>query len=65
MKVEITMEKTRRIAKEVDVTEEQLDQLRNGFNPFKKEMEKEIDLGDCEYDYAVNDENGNTVVDWL
>lgn len=64
MKIEITMEKTQRIAKEFDVTEEQLDDLKNGINPFKEEMEREMKSGDCEYDYAVNDADGNSIVDW-
>lgn len=38
--------------------------LRNGQNPFADEMEKELDSGDLEYDYAVNDMEGRTLVDW-
>lgn len=64
IKVEITMEKTQRVAQEYDVTDEQLDDLKNGINPFKEEMEDEIESGDCDYDFAVADEDGNTIVDW-
>lgn len=64
MIVEITMEKTMRIAMEFDVAEEQLAQLENGENPFLKEMEQELESGDCEYDFTVNDEGGETIIDW-
>lgn len=64
MRIEITMEKTMRIAKEFDVTENQLEDLKRGENPFYDEMEKEIETGDVEYDYAVNDLNGNEIVPW-
>jgi len=66
MKVEITMEITKRMSKEFDVTEEELMQLKNGENPFNQEMEYEIEsgVGDLEIDYSVNDECGNTIVDW-
>lgn len=64
MKVEITMEKTIRIAKVFDVTEEQLDDLIRGENPFFDELEEEIETGDIEYDYAVNDIDGNEIIPW-
>lgn len=65
MKVEITMEKTIRMAKVFEVTEEQINELINGENPFYDEMEKELEQdGWVEYDYTVNDEEGNTLVDW-
>lgn len=63
-RVEITLEQTKRVAMEFDVTDEQLEMLRNGQNPFADEMEKELDSGDLEYDYAVNDMFGRTLVDW-
>lgn len=63
-RVEITLEQTKRVAMEFDVTDEQLEMLRNGQNPFADEMEKELDSGDLEYDYAVNDMEGRTLVDW-
>lgn len=60
------MEKTVRVAMEFDVTEEQFKLLENGENPFFDKMKKEIEsgAGDIEYDYTVNDEYGNTLVDW-
>lgn len=64
MRVEITMEKTQRISKEFEVTIDQLEELKIGINPFEEEMEQEIESGDCSYDYTVNDEDGNTIVDW-
>lgn len=66
MKVEITMEITKRIAIEREVNDEQLKQLKNGENPFGEEMEYEIEsgCGSSEYDYSVNDEYGNTIVEW-
>lgn len=64
MRIEITMEKTQRISKEFEVTKVQLEELKIGINPFEEEMEQEIESGDCSYDYAVNDEDGNTIVDW-
>lgn len=62
MKIEITMEKTMRIAMEFEVTEEQIEALKCGENPFYEQMEKEIENGDVEYDYAVNDIHGNEIV---
>lgn len=64
MRIEITMEKTQRISKEFEVTKDQLKELKIGINPFEEEMEQEIESGDCSYDYTVNDEDGNTIVDW-
>lgn len=64
MKVELTMEKTQRVSKVYDVTEEQLDFLKAGINPFKERMEQELEAGVCEYDFAACDVYGNTVVDW-
>ena len=39
---------------------------KKGENLFQDEMEYEIEsgCGDVEYDYSVNDEYGNTIVDW-
>ena len=41
-KVEITVEKTVRVCKEFEVTEEQLEELRAGINPFFKEFENDL-----------------------
>ena len=64
-KVEITMEKTMRVAMEFDATEEQIEKLERGENPFEEEMEKELKNGDIEYDYAaVNQETGLDIKTW-
>lgn len=64
MKIEITMEKSYRISKEFEATEEQIEMLSCGINPFQAELEAEIEDGTEEIDYAVCDENGETIVDW-
>ena len=64
MKVEITMEKIQRVSMEFEITENQLEQLRYGENPFYEQMEKEIESGFVEYDYAVCDDDGNEIVPW-
>ena len=64
MKVEITMEKIMRVSMEFDVTDEQLEALENGDNPFYEQMEAEIDNGEVEYNYAVDDLDGNEIVPW-
>ena len=64
-KVEITMEKTMRVAMEFDATEEQIEMLERGENPFAEEMEKELEHGDIEYDYAaVDQETGLDIKTW-
>lgn len=62
--VEITMEKRVRVCKEFEVTEEQLESLKLGENPFYEDMEADIENGYEEWDYSVCDEDGNTIVDW-
>lgn len=64
MKIEITMEKIMRIAMDFEVSKEQIEDLKCGKNPFYKQMEKEIENGEVEYDYAVNDMEGNEIVPW-
>ena len=64
MKVEITMEEVRRVSMEVEVTDEQLEMLESGNNIFAEEMLSELDYGFVEYDYAVCDMEGRTIVDW-
>lgn len=66
MRIEITMEKTTRVAMEIEATEEQIVALKNGKNPFYEQMEKEIKAGagNIEYNYAVNDLGGNEIVPW-
>ncbi len=65
VEVEITLEKTMRVCDTFMVTDEQLESLRCGDNPFAEELEK-LMPDDCyiEYDYAVNDMQGKTIVDW-
>lgn len=60
--VEITMEKTMRVSMMVEVTNEQLEQLKNGDNPFYNDAD--FESGNIEYDYAVCDEDGEEIVDW-
>lgn len=66
MTVEITMERTQRVAMTFDAMEEQLELLKTGENPFWDVMKKEIDAGasDTEYDYAACDECGKMLLDW-
>ncbi len=64
-RVEITMEKTMRIAATFEVTDEQLAMLKNGDNPFHEQLDDDIDYGEVEYDYAVCDaDTGDSIVDW-
>lgn len=68
-KVEITVEKTVRVAKTVRVTNKQLEMLMDGENPFEEKFEKELDKeyknGQAWYDFAVYDvENEEQLVDW-
>ena len=64
-KVEVTMEKTMRVAMEFDATEEQIEMLENGENPFEDIMEKELKYGDIDYDFAaVNQETGLDIKTW-
>lgn len=68
MRIEMTMERTVRVAKTFDVTEEQLEKLRLGNNIFSEEFEEDLETEwkNKEFwdDYAVNDTDGNTIVDW-
>lgn len=61
----ITVEKTLRVYKELEATDEEIEQLEVGINPFEKEFsDEEMENGDIEWDYAVVDEDGRTIVDW-
>lgn len=62
--IEITLERTQRISKQIKATKDQLLLLEGGENPFQEEMEKVLDDGEFEYDYTVCDLEGNTLVDW-
>ena len=54
-----------RVAMEFDATEEQIEMLERGENPFWDEMEKELEHGNVEYDYAVVDvDTDEEIVPW-
>lgn len=72
-KIEVTIEKTVRIAREIEVSEEQYEAIkREGECPNFEELQKDLDIseGDCsadiEYDYAITDtdDGDKTLVDW-
>lgn len=64
-RVEVTMEKTLRVAMEFEATEEDIEMLEMGINPFQDEMEEELKNGDVEYDFAaVNQDTGITIKEW-
>ena len=64
-RIEVTMEKTMRVAMEFEATEKQIEMLACGENPFEEELEKELENGDIEYDYAaVNQETGLDIKPW-
>ena len=64
-KVEVTMEKIMRVAMEFEATEEQIEMLETGENPFEDIMEKELKYGDIEYDFAAtNQETGLDIKTW-
>lgn len=65
MVVEITMKRTQLIVSKFDAIEEEIELLKMGINPFQEEMENEIGSGDEDFDYAVRNENGETIVDWM
>lgn len=65
----VTMEKTIRVAKYYDATEDDLQCIENGENPFFEDMQHEIectsDTADIEYDYAIyNEDIGKDMVKW-
>lgn len=63
-KVEITIEKVLRVSKIVEVTKSELEDLRNGVNPFLEEMAEEVMSGSEEWNYCVNDMEGREIVPW-
>lgn len=65
MIVEITMKRTQLIVSKFDAIEEEIELLKMGINPFQEEMKNEIGSGDEDFDYAVHNENGETIVDWI
>ena len=66
MKVEITVEKIIRAAKEIEVTETELESLQSGENPFALGLIDDEDFigGNEEMDFCVNDMEGRTIVNW-
>lgn len=65
MKVIIALKIERYIEMEVDVTEKQLKELKDGENPFYEKMSSEaVAYGSTETDYAVRDMNGREIVPW-
>ena len=63
--IEVTVEKRLRVCKEIEATEEEIESLRRGENPFESEFnDEEMEHGDIEWDFAVVDEDGRTIVDW-
>lgn len=63
IKVEITMEKRQRVSMIIEVTPAELEQLKNGDNPFYEDAD--FDEGEEKYDYAVCDEDGEEIVPWM
>lgn len=64
-RVEVTMEKTLRVAMEFEATEEDIEMLEMGINPFQDEMEEELKNGDVEYDFAAeNQDSGIMIKEW-
>ena len=63
--IEVTVEKRLRVCKEIEATEEEIESLRRGENPFESEFsDGEMEYGDIEWDFAAVDEDGGTIVDW-
>lgn len=60
----ITFERTHRVYVEVKATAKEIEQLKNGDNPFHDMLEKELENGDIEDDYTVHDANDRVIVDW-
>ena len=52
--IEVTVEKRLRVCKEIEATEEEIEFLRRGENPFESEFSDE----------AAADEYGRTIVGW-
>ena len=72
-KIGVTLEVTRRLYKEFEITDEALADLLSSWDlenaigadaylDFQEKIDRD---GDYESDYIVSDENGNTLIDWL
>ena len=66
MKIEITIEKIIRVAKEIEVTEAEFDAIRNGDDPFILGLITDEDFvgGNEETNFCVNDMEGRKIVNW-
>lgn len=65
MKVQIGLKIERYIEMDFDVTEQELQALKDGENPFYEKMSSEaVAYGSSETDYAVYDMDGNEIVPW-
>lgn len=63
--IEVTVEKRLRVYKEIEATEEEIEFLRRGENPFESEFsDEEMEHGDIKWDFAAADEYGRTIVGW-
>ena len=63
--IEVTVEKRLRVCKEIEATEEEIEFLRRGENPFESEFsDEEREHGDIEWDFAAADEYGRTIIGW-
>lgn len=63
--IEVTVEKRLRVCKEIEATEEEIELLRRGENPFEDEFsDGEMEYGDIEWDFAAADEYGRTIIGW-
>lgn len=71
-KIGVTMEVTRRLYKEFEITDEAFVNLLNslqldeaiGIDAYLDFCEETNRDGSYERDYTVSDENGNTLIDW-
>lgn len=63
--IEVTVEKRLRVCKEIEATEEEIELLRRGDNPFESEFsDEEMEHGDIEWDFAATDESDRIIIDW-
>lgn len=67
-KIFMTMERTTRVSKEFDVTDTEMEAIKNGEVPNWDEMRQAIDdpneERDIEYDCQVQDEDERILIDW-
>lgn len=66
-RVQVTLRKTIEVTEYFDATQEDLEMIRRGKNPFFNKMEDiyNEECGETEYDYQIVDEDtGKTLADW-